>query len=446
MTFFAAHPAIAALMVAGAAAAAIVAHAGAKTASERRAADRGVDEAAAAREAGEKQRTADLEHLQRLGELAEAEKLNNAETAEAAAIIELLTKRYGDLGIQIDAATGKITGFAEGQKRVKTQMFAAALADVDAEISAADQKMRQLQKSLTGAMSRNEVSFGLFGDVEGARDAVDQQRNRGIALIEKRKAILAGQEEALKGEASAKEALAAKSLRGQSEAARKAAEKEIQERQRIADGNERLMMELHGLKLQQIQDEYERERAEINATYDEKRRAAEKAGLDIELVEMARRERLAQQDRKETEEADRWADQLAEDRRKTAGDLQDEIDRLKIDTNANLSPAEKARQQMELRHAKELRQLGEVDAGDAHAFGLLREKQALEAKQLAMAQQVPETIRRQSVAGTFNATMVGRMSTSSPLDRIAKATEKSAVQNAEVVRELRKRPMLAFVP
>ena len=154
----------------------------------------------------------------------------------------------------------------------------------------------------------------------------------------RRKAILAGQEEALKAEAAAKESLAAKTLRGQSEAARKAAEKEAQERQRVADGNERLMMELHGLKLQQIDDQYERERAEINATYDEKRRAAEKAGLDIELVEMARRERLKQQDIKATEEADAWADQLAEDRRKTAGDLQDEIDRLKIDTNAKLSP------------------------------------------------------------------------------------------------------------
>ena len=67
-------------------------------------------------------------------------------------------------------------------------------------------------------------------------------------------------------------------------------------RQRVATLNERLQNELHRLKIESIQDEYQRELASINATYDEKVRAAEKAGADIELVEMARRERLAQQD------------------------------------------------------------------------------------------------------------------------------------------------------
>ena len=127
MTFFAAHPAIAALMVAGAAAAAIGAAMRAECASTG--GHRGMVEGAAAIEAGEKQRTTDLEHLDRLGQLAEAEKLNNAESAEAAAIIEVLTERYGDLGIKIDEATGKITGFSEGQKKAKAQMFAAALAE-----------------------------------------------------------------------------------------------------------------------------------------------------------------------------------------------------------------------------------------------------------------------------------------------------------------------------
>ena len=97
---------------------------------------------------------------------------------------------------------------------------------------------------------------------------------------------------------------------------------------------------------------------------------------------------------------------------------------------------------MELRHAKELRQLGEVDAGDANSFAAMREKQALEAKQLAMAQNVPETLRRQSVAGTFNATMVGRMGGGNYAERTARATEKTA-KNTE---ELLKKPaaVLAF--
>jgi hypothetical protein len=213
----------------------------------------------------------------------------------------------------------------------------------------------------------------------------------------------------------------------------------LQERQRIADGNEKLQMELHRLKIAAIEDEYTREWQMIQATYDEKVRAAQKAGEDIALVEEARRQAQKNLDRKQAEEADKEADQMAEDRRRTAGDLQDEIDRLKIDTNARLTPADKAKQQMELRHAKELRQLGEVDAGDAASFAAMREKHALEAKQLLMAQNVPAALR-QSTAGTFNATMVGRMGGGNYAERTARATEKTA-KNTE---ELLKKPAAAL--
>ena len=60
---------------------------------------------------------------------------------------------------------------------------------------------------------------------------------------------------------------------------------ELAERGRVASLNERLQNELHHLKINGIEDEYTREWQSIQATYDEKVRAAEKAGADIELVE-----------------------------------------------------------------------------------------------------------------------------------------------------------------
>ena len=162
------------------------------------------------------------------------------------------------------------------------------------------------------------------------------------------------------------------------------------ERQRVADLNERLQDELHRLKIAGIQDEYQREWQSIQATYDEKVRAAEKSGADIELIEMARRERLTQLNRKQEEKEAAETKRFQEDLFRTETDLQDEIDRLKIDTDKTLTPEEKARQQMELRHANELRALRASGMDDVKNMDLLFQKQDLEAKQLAMAEQMPK--------------------------------------------------------
>ena len=63
-----------------------------------------------------KQQEADSSYLERLKELSQAENMSNAMKMEAAELISLLTKRYGDLGISIDMATGKIIGLDEAQR------------------------------------------------------------------------------------------------------------------------------------------------------------------------------------------------------------------------------------------------------------------------------------------------------------------------------------------
>ena len=89
-----------------------------------------------------KQQEVDSSYLERLKELSQAENMSNAMKMEAAELISLLTKRYGDLGISIDMATGKITGLDEAQrtflKRQQQMKVDAAQISVNAQRMAAD--------------------------------------------------------------------------------------------------------------------------------------------------------------------------------------------------------------------------------------------------------------------------------------------------------------------
>ena len=62
-----------------------------------------------------KQERTDSGYLDRLIELSKAESMSNAMKVEAIELISLLSKRYGDLGISIDIATGKIAGLDKAQ-------------------------------------------------------------------------------------------------------------------------------------------------------------------------------------------------------------------------------------------------------------------------------------------------------------------------------------------
>ena len=59
--------------------------------------------------------TVDNSYLARLQQLATAENVSNKMKQEAIKLIQLLTKRYGDLGLKIDTVTGQITGLDEAQ-------------------------------------------------------------------------------------------------------------------------------------------------------------------------------------------------------------------------------------------------------------------------------------------------------------------------------------------
>lgn len=112
-----------------------------------------------------KQQEADSGYLERLKELSQAENMSNAMKMEAAELISLLTKRYGDLGVSIDMATGKITGLDEAQrtflKRQQQMKVDAAKISVNAQKMAAD----SATESALGIRNVNaQVTPYYFGD------------------------------------------------------------------------------------------------------------------------------------------------------------------------------------------------------------------------------------------------------------------------------------------
>lgn len=112
-----------------------------------------------------KQQEADSSYLERLKELSQAENMSNAMKMEAAELISLLTKRYGDLGVSIDMVTGKITGLDEAQrtflKRQQQMKVDAAKISVNAQKMAAD----SATESALGIRNVNaQVTPYYFGD------------------------------------------------------------------------------------------------------------------------------------------------------------------------------------------------------------------------------------------------------------------------------------------
>lgn len=76
------------------------------------------DTAAKNLDSGDQRRQVEQQQMKRLRQLNESGKLNNEQQAEANKLIGQLTQRYGELGIAVDKATGKITGLTEAQKKM----------------------------------------------------------------------------------------------------------------------------------------------------------------------------------------------------------------------------------------------------------------------------------------------------------------------------------------
>lgn len=95
------------------------------------------DEAAQALEAGNAMREQDEGRLARLQELAEKQELTKTEIAEAVSLAAELKSRYGDVGIEVDALTGKIKIASGAQAELNKRMLEAKRRETQAALDEA---------------------------------------------------------------------------------------------------------------------------------------------------------------------------------------------------------------------------------------------------------------------------------------------------------------------
>ena len=112
-------------------------------------------DASDALEAGEQARAqdkADLERLQTLEKISRSHRLSNEEVAEGARLAEALRQKYGDVGISVDAVTGKIRGAIGAQEELNQKMTDARRRELAAAI---EEKRANLD---SGAIDRKLAS------------------------------------------------------------------------------------------------------------------------------------------------------------------------------------------------------------------------------------------------------------------------------------------------
>ena len=93
-------------------------------------------------EAGDALRQEDQARMDRLVELKNKETLTTEEIGEAARLASVLNDRYGEIGVSVDAVTGKITMAADAQKKFNEASLAARKAQLQAAI---DEKNNNLE-------------------------------------------------------------------------------------------------------------------------------------------------------------------------------------------------------------------------------------------------------------------------------------------------------------
>ncbi|HUX15558.1 MAG TPA: hypothetical protein VMW52_03745, partial [Phycisphaerae bacterium] len=348
------------------------------------------DEMSKLRQAGDAQRKADVDRMTRLDQLAAKERLNADEMKEANGLISQMTAVYGDLGITMDAVTGKIEGMSDAQKRFNTLMRESALTQIDAEIQEYENNLAELAREIKAKTTGIQGVW--TNHVQAYKKYFRDQaviQGKIAALGKRRDAITGGEAGALTGESGG---LGAKINAGRVE----------------ARAQEEWIRRVHQLKLEAIADENAREIALINERYDfelkkAKELAASKATLgkidEARGLEIAAAKKRAEDAAvKEKARADKALSdeqaRLNEQRVSAEQDAADEIARLQIE--ASKKGLDQQLALIELERKQRLRDaegLG-LDAGQINKMFDLRKK-------IAEAQGGGVTKRMQSI-GAFN--------------------------------------------
>lgn len=106
---------------------------------------------------------ADKKLMDRLQELADIEDpLNNEEVKEAQTLVAVLESRYGELGVTIDATSGKIEGMTTAQKKFNEELKKQKIEAVEKTIAELKANVAAKKKKVDSAVT-DQKKWGIFG-------------------------------------------------------------------------------------------------------------------------------------------------------------------------------------------------------------------------------------------------------------------------------------------
>lgn len=108
-------------------------------------------------ESANQEREADQKKMERLKDLSRKEKISNADRVEAQRLVAELSKRYGDLGLSVDKATGKVHGLTQAQRKMVEEARRQKLSQVSAAL-------REERANLHTLRTTEEGFFSAVGD------------------------------------------------------------------------------------------------------------------------------------------------------------------------------------------------------------------------------------------------------------------------------------------
>ena len=253
--------------------------------------------------------------VERLKQLAELGIRTAAQNKEAADLVAQLNAHYVGLGLQIDQTTGKIIGLGAAQAKVAKDQKAQAEKDLNNEIAAEQAKLKAQREAQGSGKSGNGLSvafdavagLGMGGtagkDISAAGTEIEATIKKLADLKQRQNALKGGDASAVTGAPKANDTAA-----NVEEDKKKIKDKQDAE----ADAQKKLGEAQDSL----IQDQYNRELAQINRKYDEEAKRMKEAGADTKALEAARK---IEQDQALNEAKARWK-QESEDQKKAAAE------------------------------------------------------------------------------------------------------------------------------
>ena len=292
--------------------------------------------------------------IERLEQLRNKEKLNNEEMEEAIDLVNTLNDKYGGLGINIDEATGKITGLTEAYKKMSEESRERELFAINDNIAKLTSNADKLIKSLDNVNLFQSLFTGVESDTLKQIDEIYKQRD---VLLDQKVAFLKPKEDKTLEEKIAAESRALIVAAEQSQA---------------------WIEKVQDLKLGNIEDETKKTLAEIDLRYKREIAKAEENKVLIDLINKARAIEVAQA----TTEANKAKAKQAEEELSKVQSLEQRIDMIKArglkDEHARKIAEINTRYKYELEQAK----------GNAELIKKLGEAKQLELSQVAQEAEV----------------------------------------------------------